>query len=387
MLTTVIPHFFTNILFMRASTSALGGVPYAAQPSMLTLELFTPNDDDRPVYLTGNFNGWTTRDDRYRMERTSLGNYRFTFTVPLELSEPLEYKYIKGGWEAEEIGTDGFSSSNRRMEVPRGKVSDIVPMWKIHGGWYNPDYYPDIQIVAKRFNVPQLRRRRRISVLLPWNYHATTRHYPVLYLQDGQNLFEDSAPFGAWGVDKQLAALAQRGQGDFIVVAIDHGGKERIREFSPYDSRWGQGLGRDYARFMAETLKPHIDQNFRTLADRANTAIGGSSMGGLISIYAGFMFPEVYSKFMIFSPSLWISNRIYAEPVRFSSLETTKIYLYAGGREGAGMLDSAARFQEVMAKRGYPAGKLQVHLAIDPHGRHDEERWGREFPKAAAWLF
>ena len=372
---------------MRATTSALGGVPYAAQPSRLTLELFTPNDDDRPVYLTGNFNGWTTRDDRYRMERTSLGNYRFTFTTPLELSEPLEYKYIKGGWEAEEMGTDGYSSTNRRMEVPSGKVSDIVPMWKIHGGWYNPDYYPDIQIVAKRFNVPQLRRRRRISVLLPWNYHATTRHYPVLYLQDGQNLFEDTAPFGAWGVDKQMAALAQRGQGDFIVVAIDHGGKERIREFSPYDSRWGQGLGRDYARFMAETLKPHIDQNFRTLSDRANTAIGGSSMGGLISIYAGFMFPEVYSKFMIFSPSLWISNRIYAEPVRFNSLETTKIYLYAGGKEGAGMLNNADRFREAMVKRGYPADKLQLYMAIDPQGRHNEERWGREFPKAAEWLF
>ena len=374
-------------MIMHSTTSALGGVPYSAQPAMLTLEMFTPNDDDRPVYLTGNFNGWTTRDDRYRMERTSLGNYRYTFTTPLELSDPLEYKYIKGGWEAEEMATDGYSPTNRRMEVPSGKVSDIVPMWKMHGGWYNPDFYPDIQIVAKRFNVPQLRRRRRISILLPWNYHATTRHYPVLYLQDGQNLFDDSAPFGTWGVDKQMAALAQHGKGDFIVVAIDHGGKERIREFSPYDSRWGQGLGRDYARFMAETLKPYIDKNYRTLSDRANTAIGGSSMGGLISIYAGFMFPEVYSKFMIFSPSLWVSNRIFAEPVRFSSLETTKIYFYAGGKEGAGMLNNANRFREAMAKRGYPADKLQLYMAIDPQGRHNEDRWGKEFPKAADWLF
>ncbi|MBK8192991.1 MAG: hypothetical protein IPK76_07225 [Lewinellaceae bacterium] len=72
--------------------------------------------------------------------------------------------------------------------------------------------YPDIQIVAKRFNLPQLRRRRRIAVLLPWNYHQTDRHYPVLYLQDGQNLFEDGASFGTWGVDKKIAALAQKGK-------------------------------------------------------------------------------------------------------------------------------------------------------------------------------
>jgi predicted alpha/beta superfamily hydrolase len=118
----------------------------------------------------------------------------------------------------------------------------------------------------------------------------------VLYLQDGQNLFENDAPFGTWGVDKQLAALAQRGKGDLIVVAIDHGGKERIKEFSPYDSqKWGEGLGRDYAKFLTETLKPYIDGRFRTQTGREYTGIGGSSMGGLISIYAGIMFPETYS--------------------------------------------------------------------------------------------
>ena len=363
-------------------------MPVSVKSAMLTLELFTPNDDDRPVFLTGNFNDWATYDDRYRMEKTNLGHYRYTFQQALNRSKPLEYKYVKGGWEAEELGADGYPPTNRRMEVPRGKVSDIVPMWKIHGGWYNPDFYPHIEIVGKRFNVPQLRRRRRISLLLPWNYKATTRHYPVLYLQDGQNLFEDSAPFGTWGVDKQMAALAQHGKGDFIVVAIDHGGKERIREFSPYDSvKWGEGLGRDYARFLAETLKPYIDKNYRTLAGREHTGIGGSSMGGLISIYAGMMFPYTFSKFMIFSPSLWMSPKIYFEPVLFSSLPETKVYLYAGGKEGAGMVANSKQFKESVEKRGMAPGALQFRLEIDPQGRHNEASWGKEFPKAAEWLF
>ncbi|MCC6283349.1 MAG: hypothetical protein IT262_22280, partial [Saprospiraceae bacterium] len=257
---------------------------------MLIFDLFTPNDDVRPVFLTGSFNDWTTRDERFKMVKIKDGHYQYTFHEVLPKGEPFEYKYVKGGWEAEELGKDGHPPTNRRMEAPRGKVADIVPQWKQHTVGYDPTYYPDIQIVAKRFNVPQLRRKRRIAVLLPWNYQQTDRRYPVLYLQDGQNLFEHNAPFGTWGVDKKLAFMAQHGKGDFIVVAIDHGGKERIREFSPYDThKWGEGMGRAYAEFMVETLKPHIDKHFRTLPDRAHTGVGGSSMGGLISIYAGLM--------------------------------------------------------------------------------------------------
>jgi predicted alpha/beta superfamily hydrolase len=370
-------------------TAVVGSAPEQHRVNeMLTLELFTPNDDLRPVYIAGNFNGWTVKDERFKMEKTSEGHYRFIFREPVSIGQPIEYKYVKGGWESEELDRKGHPPTNRRIETTRGKVNDVVHHWKCHENWYDSAFYPDIRIVAKRFNVPQLRRRRRISVLLPWNYDQTDRHYPVLYLQDGQNLFEPHAPFGTWGVDKQLAALAQHGKGDFIVVAIDHGGKERIREFAPYHSvRWGEGLGRDYARFLAETLKPYIDSNFRTLSDRQNTAIGGSSMGGLISVYAGFMFPQVFSKFMIFSPSLWVSNRIFTEKIDFSRLPATKIYLYAGGKEGSGMLYNAQRFQEAMTKRGYAADRLQFRLEIDPQGRHTEDRWGREFPKAAQWLF
>jgi len=372
---------------MFASSS---GAPTAAGHSsgkMLTLDLFTPNDDARPVFLTGSFNAWTTRDGRFRMNKIQEGHYQYTFHDIPQTAEPFEYKYVKGGWEAEELGADGFPPTNRRMEVPRGKVTDVVPRWKQHGKGYDPAFYPDIQIVAQRFKAPQLRRRRRIAVLLPWNYGQTSRHYPVLYLQDGQNLFEEDAPFGTWGVDKRLAALAQHGKGDFIVVAIDHGGKERIKEFSPYDSQhWGEGLGRDYARFLAETLKPHIDKNFRTLPDRAHTGIGGSSMGGLISIYAGLMFPHVYSKFMIFSPSLWASPKIYAEPMQFAAFDSpTKIYLYGGSREGSNMVPNLKRLKESVEKSGH--GKAHIRMETDPHGRHNEARWGEEFPKAAEWLY
>ncbi len=355
---------------------------------MLTLELFTPNDDARPVFLTGNFNGWATRDEQYKMLKIKEGYYQYTFKEVPPTVDKFEYKYVKGGWEAEELAPNGFPPTNRSMETPRGKVNDVVPRWKEHSGGYDPQFYPDIQVVSKRFNVPQLRRRRRISVLLPWDYASSTKRYPVLYLQDGQNLFEDSAPFGTWAVDRRLAALSQRGLGSFIVVAIDHGGSERVREFSPYDSqKWGDGLGQEYAQFLAETLKPHIDTHFRTLSDRAHTGIGGSSMGGLISIYAGIAYPQVFSKFMIFSPSLWAAPKVYFEPVRFSTFSKTKIYLYAGGKEGSGMITNVHRFKQSMEKHGYDPAQLQIKMETDPQGKHTEDRWGVEFPKAAEWLF
>lgn len=354
----------------------------------LKLELYTLDDDIRPVFLTGNFNGWATHDERFKMMKVKEGHYEFTFSNVPPSVEGFEYKYVKGGWDAEELAPDGYPRANRRMNVPRGKVRDVVPKWKRHSGTYDPKYYPDIQILSHRFNVPQLRRRRRISVLLPWNYQTSTKKYPVLYLQDGQNLFENDAPFGTWGLDKQLASLAQLGSGNFILVAIDHGGRDRIREFLPYDSqKWGEALGMDYARFLAETLKPYIDSRFRTLPDREHTGIGGSSMGGLISIYAGLLFPEVYSKFMIFSPSLWTSPKLYFEPVRFSPFAETKIYLYAGGKEGAGVLTNVRKLKAAMEAQHYDPLRLKIEISSDPQGRHTESRWGEEFPKAIDWLF
>lgn len=358
-------------------------------PNMLTFELYTPNDDPRPVYLVGSFNTWKAKDERFRMEKVREGLYRFKLDK-VQGNGQVEYKYVKGGWESEELDNDGFPPVNRRLSVLRGVVSDIVPRWKKHTGQYDPQFYPEIQIIAKKFRMPQLRRRRRISVLLPWNYQSEPhKRFPVLYLQDGQNLFEEPAPFGTWGVDRRLASLAQEGRGELIVVAIDHGGKERVKEFLPYDNyKWGEGLGREYARFLAETLKPYIDKQFRTLAGREHTAIGGSSMGGLISLYAGILYPHTFSRFMIFSPSLWIAPKIFDENLRYANYPETRIYLYGGGKEGSGMIPNLQMLRDAIAyQNANCADRVRIRLENDPQGRHNESRWGAEFPKAVKWLF
>src|SRR5690606_26323606 len=136
-------------LLMSSAATARSGSIFSAQHTMLTLDLFTPNDDARPVFLTGTFNAWVTRDDRFKLLKIKDGHYQVTFNEVPQTGEPFEYEYVKGGWEAEELGQDGYPPVNRRMEVPRGKVADVVPRWKQHTAGYDPQFYPEIQIVAK----------------------------------------------------------------------------------------------------------------------------------------------------------------------------------------------------------------------------------------------
>jgi predicted alpha/beta superfamily hydrolase len=252
----------------------------------------------------------------------------------------------------------------------------------------NPDFLPKIHVISDLVKAPPLGRKRRIAVLLPHDYDQTDKRYPVLYLQDGQNLLDNRSPFGNWHVDQRLALLAEEHLNELIVVAIDHAEKDRIREFAPPEvTKYGKNASRQYAKYMAEQLKPYVDANFRTLPDRQHTGIGGSSMGGLISIYCGFIYPELFGKMMIFSPSLWLSPKIYFHAINFFNPFQTKIYLYGGGKEGANMVEHIQQLKTALQRKGLDGSKIEFNISIDPNGEHNETQWGREFPKAVKWLY
>lgn len=355
---------------------------------MLQLELFTKVNDSLPIFIAGNFNDWKVNDERFRMKKKANGHYQFDFSDTNFQHKTLEYKYLRNGWENVELDEYGCHTNNRYVENPKGVLQDTVPRWRNTGLEYDPALLPKGKIITDEFDMPQLGKKRRVSILLPYNYDKTNQHYPVIYLQDGQNLFNDYAPYGTWAVDKRLAVLQERGRGDVIVVAIDHGGAERISEFTPYTgTKFGITDGKKYARFMVETLKPYIDYHYRTLPQREFTGIGGSSMGALISIYAALMYPQIYSKMMIFSPSLWLTPKIYFDSINFVSPYKSKIYVYAGGNESSSMIPNVERFKDAIAKRGLDSANIDFKLSIDKKGLHNEERWGKEFPRALEWLF
>lgn len=351
-----------------------------------TFQLTTHSDDERPVYLAGNFNDWAVQDENTRM--TSIGHGRYSLDVFKHINFPVEYKYTRGGWDQVEMDEYGNPTDNHTVERPTDVIRDKVHFWQLNGQVNYPPYLPKIAVISDEFEIPQLIKTRRIAALLPHDYYETDKRYPVLYLQDGQNLFDDHAPFGSWEVDKKLALMQRRGLGDIIVIAIDHAEEERIKEYNPTGhAKLGKGQGREYVRFLAETLKPYVDKQFRTKPDRLNTGIGGSSMGGLISIWAGFMYPEKFSKLMIFSPALWVSPNIHFHAMRFTMTLNSRVYVYAGGAESKNMLPNVERFREALLSQELTEPDLDIELSIDPEGQHTESRWGLEFPKAIEWLY
>lgn len=353
--------------------------------SRLSIVLNT-EEDDKAVFLAGNFNNWTI-DQSYQMDKVDQKKFRYDFPASSVLPEMIEYKYLRGDWDEVELDEYGNSTPNRVVNATQTLIEDYVPRWRKNGLAYDPDFLPEIRVISEQFEIPQLIKTRRIAALLPHNYSQSDRKYPVLYLQDGQNLFDEYAPYGNWGLDKKLAVMAEKGIGDIIIVAIDHAEEERIAEFTPSaNTKLGRGQGKKYVRFLADTLKPYIDKHFRTLSGRSNTGIGGSSMGGLISIYAGMMYPEVYGRLMVFSPSLWAAPNIHFHAINLEAASDVKIYLYGGGEESINMIPNINNFKTAIEKQGIEVN-IDFKISIDPKGKHNEARWGEEFPKAAEWLF
>lgn len=339
------------------------------------------------VYISGNFNKWNPKDESYRMTRINDHQFEYTFDDVTHLPDLIEYRYTLGGWESGELSEFGLDAPNRTLFKDSLFTNDYAHGWKKNGLSFNPEFTPIIQTISETFEIPQLIKTRRITALLPFNYHQSEKRYPVLYLQDGQNLFDDFAPFGSWGLDKRLAFMAEKGMPEFIVIAIDHAESERIKEFTPNTrTKLGVGDGEKYAQFLAETLKPYVDSHFRTKSEREFTGIGGSSMGGLISIYAAMQHPNLYSRLMIFSPSFWVTPDLPRRFIHHTPEFNGKIFLYGGGMEGSNMVFYLHNFRQIVREDPHHRN-IDVFLEVKNKGTHCESEWGNIFPKAANWLF
>ena len=244
------------------------------------------------------------------------------------------------------------------------------------------------------FPMPQLERERRIWIYLPPDYDVSDRHYPVLYMHDGQNIFDEkTANLGEWHVDETLENLcASQPALGTIVVGIDNGQGYRGNEYCPWKCpRISGGEGLEYVQFIIDTLKPFIDENFRTLSDREHTGIAGSSLGGFISLYAGLQFQEIFSKVGAFSTAF-----LFAREEMFNFIRSTtkqfpmKIYLDVGKKEHC-MIDNdqyendSMQAYEMLQKIGFSREELK--LVVDSEGVHNEEYWAKRFPEAFLWMF
>jgi predicted alpha/beta superfamily hydrolase len=240
--------------------------------------------------------------------------------------------------------------------------------------------------VLPDFYSPQLDNRRDILVHLPPSYGSQSRDYPVLYLQDGQNLFDPVTSYaGDWRLGRVLDSAARRGL-ELIAVGIPHLGPERLDEYSPFvDSTRGGGLGDQYLDFVVETLKPAIDRQFRTRRGREHTGIAGSSMGGLISLCGFFRRPPTFGFVAALSPSLWFAGDAIFSRVESAGFVPGRIYLDIGAQEGRQHVARARRMRDLLAIKGYRPG-TSLRWLESRCGRHDELSWSRRFARVLPFL-
>ena len=234
---------------------------------------------------------------------------------------------------------------------------------------------------------PQLGNARDLLVYLPPSYASEPeRRYPVLYMHDGQNLFDAGTSFsGEWAVDQTLEAGSVHGL-EAIVVGIPNTGPDRTAEYSPFrDAKHGGGRGEAYLRFLIETVKPRIDADFRTLPDRPHTGIAGSSMGGLISLYAFFRRRDIFGFAGVMSPSLWFARGAVLDWVERQPFAGGRIYIDAGMKEGARTVADVTRLRDALERMGY----RQLHdllCVVDTAGDHSERSWSRRLHRQLHFL-
>lgn len=246
----------------------------------------------------------------------------------------------------------------------------------------------NVHVISEKFEIPQLNTTRRIWIYLPPNYKKSTKKYPVMYLHDGQNLFDDKTSYaGEWQIDETLNRMTKDEKLATIVVGIDHGDEKRIEELSPFkNEKYGGGKGDLYLQFIVENLKPYIDENYRTKTSKKFTTLGGSSLGALISVYGAVKYPDVFGKVLAFSPAFWFNSKdlndyISAQKI---NLKNQKYYFIQGKFEDEGMdLETQKVIDQLKLKK---VKASQIYFKEDEKGKHNEFFWRRAFPEAFLWL-
>ena len=246
----------------------------------------------------------------------------------------------------------------------------------------------NVSLLKKEFVIPNLNGiSHKVWIYLPPNYDKTSKKYPVIYMHDAQNLFDEATSYaGEWQVDETLNKLYEKTRKGFIVVGIENGGEERINEYTPWkNEKYGGGKGVIYLDFIVNKLKPYIDKNYRTKKQQKYTSLIGSSLGGLISYYGGLQYPKTFGKIGALSTSFWFSEKVKNFTKENGNLKNVKLFLLVGGKEGDDTDKDTLKMEKLLLQTGFKPANLKTK--INPEGEHNEAFWRSEFLEVVIWLY
>lgn len=237
-------------------------------------------------------------------------------------------------------------------------------------------------IVKFTIDSEQLKTTKTIWVYLPVSYETDSISYPVVYMFDGQNLFDKETSYvGEWKVDEYLDSSKM----NVIIVGIEHGNEKRIDELTPFtNKKHGGGKANDMLNFVVETLKPEIDRKYRTKSESSNTTIAGSSLGGLTAFYAAIKYSDTFGNAGVFSPSFWINPELYNFVNSNDISRKSKFYFAAGTDEGESMVPDLEKMVSTLTENGVSLKKLETNIIAD--AKHNEQFWSSQFPAFMEWL-
>jgi predicted alpha/beta superfamily hydrolase len=242
------------------------------------------------------------------------------------------------------------------------------------------------------FHSQFLERDHTLIVFRPPGYDVDlARRYAVLYLHDGQNIFDQATSVGQeWRVDETALGLIAAGQiAPLLIVGIYNTGEHRIDEYTPtadVEKKHG-GKADQYGRMLVEEIKPFIDRQYRTLPDAPNTGLGGSSLGGLLTMHLGIRHPGVFSRLAALSPSVWWDGKVIVREVEaLPGKLPLRIWLDAGTQEGAEVISDARALRDALVAKGWVVGQDLIYIEAEG-AQHDEASWGSRVDSVLKFLF
>lgn len=382
---------------LKITASLVGLLSLCASAANVTFIVSVPGSTPAQARLSlgGDFNGWNPANPRYQMTRLDNGQYQYLFKK-VKPGTVLNFKVTRGSWQTVEIDADGSNRDNRAYLVSEQDqtIVDKVEDWADLSNKEAPSTIVG-EVITEQIELPTFSDKRTLRIYLPPNYHTSTQRYPVIYMPDGQNIYDKkTATAGEWQIDELMERLAaDNSKLTSIVVGIDHADENRRDEYMPFRYSWSlfSGKGEEYADWLAFSLKPYIDKKYRTLPEREHTSMVGSSMGGLISCYTVLKHQAVFSKAGCLSSAFLkrLVSEHWLDYIKQSNKQfATKFYMDMGDNEfglfGQDILNETQDVHNALVKAGF--SNEDVNYQVIKGGTHDESSWRNRTLDVLTWL-